>query len=495
MMNCPGKQSIGLLPCIALLFSCMLLNMSQVLGQTGQVSGIVVNAETREALSGVNLTLIQHNEVVAGAVSSEDGRYVIGSVLYGSYQLSARFVGYQKWALDINVDRSVLEQDIELRPGVLDLDEVEVTARRDQPVSDTRVSLMQVEAQSVREMAGGGEDLMRVLQTLPGVLSISDYSNQLIIRGGTPDQNLILLDGIEVFSPYQLHGMGSVINPGLIRAVDLQIGGFPVQYGDRLTSVLAVHTRDGISDEWVQGRVGVNMTSIHGVLEGRLGFWGGSWMFGARRTYFDSFANSFAHRTGIFNDIAFPEFADIQAKTTFRPSRGHLVRLTGLYSRDVLDWEVHQDTFGELEAEDPLFESGSRSRNMAIGLNWIYTPSDRTQLQIWANGYRNRGRNGLTGGLVPLDDKPTTKGFTTPPPVFGGQTDPARFDYRQTYRLQKGTLATHVVMDRGRHRMEMGGWYRSLEQYPGSGPGSGCNRSACFRSTTEWRSTGKCSGR
>ena len=178
--------------------------------------GRVVDAETGGPLPQVNVTLERAGVVMAGTATDDDGQYTIEAVA-GTYQLFARFVGYQTAQTEVVVAGAPVVVDLPMEAAVLDLDEVEVQAEPFQEKDDARISVTRLRPQEARRLAGGSEDVMRTLQTLPGVFATSDYSNQLVVRGGTPDQNLIILDEIEVFSPYQLNGMGSLINPALIR--------------------------------------------------------------------------------------------------------------------------------------------------------------------------------------------------------------------------------------------------------------------------------------
>jgi len=424
--------------------------------QNAQVLGRVTSAATGEALMGVHVTLEQDRVMVAGAVSDADGRYAMRGLAAGSYALAARHIGYREVHLVVVLGAAPVVVDVRLEVGVVGLDEVEVGAEAEQAADDVRVGLSRLSPREARQLAGGGEDVMRALQTLPGVLSASDYANQLIVRGGTPDQNLILLDDIEVFSPYQLHGMSSLLNPAMIRTVELYAGAFPAPYGDRLSSVLAVQTREGRSDTWLGGQVGANLANLNAVLEGRTGFWDGSWLVSGRRTYFDSFANTFARRLNIFNKLALPDFYDAQVKLAFQPARAHRLRLTGLFSHDVLNWGAGQDAFGRQGDGDNLQGGASRSRNTALGLTWTYAPHQALQLSLFANLYQNRGGRVLSGGLTPRDGAFGARVTEPPPPVFG-RADTARFTYDQAYRLRKGSVGGRGTSVRGRHTLEAGG--------------------------------------
>ncbi len=438
----------------------LLLSAASARAQGTQISGTVRADATDAPLAEVNVTLERDGVVVAGTTTDAQGRYRLAGVAPGAYVLAARFVGYRTVEVEVMLGAQPVVRDLRMQAAVLDLQEVEVSALPEQDQADPSVSLRQMRPAQIRQLAGGAEDVMRALQTLPGVLSSNDFSNQLIVRGGTPDQNLIILDDIELFSPYQLSGMGSLLNASVTRSVELYAGAFPARYGDRLSSVLAVEMRDGRPDTWLGGQVSTNMISANLVLEGKTGFWQGSWLASGRRTYFDSFANTFAKRVGIFNDIAFPDFGDVQAKLTLRPARNHQLRFTGLYSRDVLDVLGRQDTFGRQGAEESLREGSNESINAALGGAWNYVPSSGLRVKILANWYRNTGANQLTGDLAPTDGgfdfRLTDALLEPPPPVFGG-AERAQFDYDQAYRLEKAALRGQVVASRGRHTVELGG--------------------------------------
>lgn len=441
---------------LGVLFLCW-MGVCDVLAQTGEISGRVHDAETGDSLPVVNVTLEREGAVVAGVATDDEGRYSMSGVPHGSYTLYARFIGYQTTQADVVIGDTPVVADLRMDVAVLDLEEVEVQTAPFQEESDPNVSLARISPREIRQLPGGGEDVMQTLQTLPGVQVASDFSNQLIVRGSTPDQNLIIMDEIEVFSPYQLSGVGSLLNPNLIRTVDLYAGAFPAMYGDRLSSVLAVQTRDGITDKWLGGRIGSNLVDAHAILEGKTGFWNGSWLVSGRQTYFDSFANTFAKRVGVFNEVAFPDFADVQFKLALRPARGHQLRITGLHSRDALDVVVKTDEIAEQGEDDSLLEGDNLSRNSALGLTWAYVPTADLQVKLLANWYRNKGANTLAGSLIPQGAQLSPRVINPPPPVFGGEQDTTRFRYNQAYGIEKASVGGQFVLTRDRHTLELGG--------------------------------------
>ena len=128
---------------------------------------------------------------------------------------------------------------------------------------------------------------------LPGVQTTSDFSSALYVRGSTPDQNLIMLDGIVVYNPYHLGGIFSTFNTDAIKEADFHAGGFPARHGGRMGAILNVINREGNSNK-ITGMANISLISSKGLLEGPLPKWRGmkgSWMVSGRRTYFDSIIN------------------------------------------------------------------------------------------------------------------------------------------------------------------------------------------------------------
>ena len=133
-------------------------------------------------------------------------------------------------------------------------------------------------------------DIFRTLQMLPGVQTTSDFSSALYVRGSTPDQNLIMLDGIAVYNPYHLGGIFSTFNTDAIKEADFHAGGFPARYGGRMGAILNVLNREGNTRK-VKGSANISLISSKGLIEGPLPSWRGmkgSWMISGRRTYFDT---------------------------------------------------------------------------------------------------------------------------------------------------------------------------------------------------------------
>ncbi len=196
-----------------------------------------------------------------------------------------------------------------------------------------RPSATPVAAEEVFEVAGSFDNVFRTLDTLPGVASTGDFGSRLAVRGGTPDQNLTVMDGVEIHNPYRLFGLVSAFNPETVERFELTAGGFGAPYGDRLSSLLVVDNR--IGERGFTGSSAAGVTDANVVLEGAAPG-GGSWLASARRTWYDLVA-------GLVTDQNLPAFADvqIQAHWTFGP--GHRLALFGLTSRENADFRFDDE--------------------------------------------------------------------------------------------------------------------------------------------------------
>ncbi|MCY4632926.1 MAG: TonB-dependent receptor [Acidobacteria bacterium] len=196
-----------------------------------------------------------------------------------------------------------------------------------------RAAATPIAAAEVFEVAGAFDNIFRTLDTLPGVASTGDFGSRLAVRGGTPDQNLTVMDGVEIHNPYRLFGLVSAFNPETVERFELTAGGFGAAYGDRLSSLLIVDNRVGESD--FSGSTSAGVTDANVVLEGGAPG-GGSWLLSGRRTYYDLVA-------GLVTDQSLPAFADVQAQAHWTFGPGHRLALFGLTSRENADFRFDDE--------------------------------------------------------------------------------------------------------------------------------------------------------
>lgn len=196
---------------------------------------------------------------------------------------------------------------------------------------------------------GALDNIFRTLQALPGVSATEEFGSRLAVRGGSPDQNLTVMDGVEVHDPYRLFGLTSAFNPETIQSFELSTGGFSAKYGDRLSSLLAIENRDGTRAERIAGSATLSITDVNVVTEGALPGGSGSWLFTARRTYFDFIA-------GRIVDQDFPGFGDFQGKVSWDLGQGKRLSVFGMRSRQdaavTVDEEEVRGEFNDDTAND-----------------------------------------------------------------------------------------------------------------------------------------------
>ena len=296
------------------------------------VTGVVVDGSTGAPVAGA--------EVASGAdaVAADDaGRFAVT-------------LGADDDRLQVSAD-GYLDTDVPLDPSVRAGAELEVLlfgntfAETVEVVSaeavPERPSATPIEAEEVFQVAGSLDNIFRTLDALPGVASTGDFGSRLAVRGGTPDQNLTIMDGVEVHNPYRLFGLVSAFNPETVDRFELTAGGFGAAYGDRLSSLLIVDNRPGETD--LGGSSSTSVTDANVVLEGAAPG-NGSWLVSGRRTYYDLVA-------GIVTDQNLPSFADLQLQAGWDFGPGHRLSLLGLTSRENADFRFDDE-------DDPAGDSG-----------------------------------------------------------------------------------------------------------------------------------------
>ena len=249
----------------------------------GDISGFVRDASNGESLPFVNVYLKGESR---GTTSNESGYYAIPNVEPGKHALTASLIGYQTFSKEVAVgDRDIVE-DIRLEEQVIELEGTVIQAEREEvesfDISPGRTTLQIKELKAAP--AAIEADPIRTIQTLPGVASLSDFSVGLYVRGGTPDQNLILLDGSDVYNASHLFGLFSTFPADAAKSTELLRGGYPAKYGGRLSSVLNVITDEGNKEEF-EAAGGVSLISSRLTVQGPIAK--GSYLLSARRTHLD----------------------------------------------------------------------------------------------------------------------------------------------------------------------------------------------------------------
>ena len=375
------------------IFISLLLTASTITAQTGSVRGKVM--EDSSPIPSVNILIVGEN---IGTVTNTNGNYSINSIPVGEYELRFSIVGYETQFYNVTIlANKIIELDVKLNSKMIELGEVQVTGLKQQELSDTRTSLIDLNPRSAKILPGASEDVLRTLQSLPGVLSPNDFSSQLIVRGSGPDQNLIIMDNVEIFNPYRLYGVISMFNPDAVSDVNLISGGFPAKYGDRLSAVLDVTNREGDSKKYFSGNINASIIDANLVFEGKNPFnLNGSWLINSRRTYYDLIIEPFVKNAGLVDEnVTFPNFYDFQTKIVIGPYNGHKFLFNGIYSRDGVD-VLSANNRKTPDSVDVY----NVTKNDVLGLSWHYAPNRNLFNKFIFSWYRNSGSTNFDSQIL-----------------------------------------------------------------------------------------------
>lgn len=292
------------------------------------IAGVVVDAESQAPIVGADVSV-----GAARAVSDASGRFSL-RVPAGVVDVIVTAAGHfpLTTALDVSAgDVTAAELALARDAGFVTSVAVVGTAPTAAPAAET------VAPVQVLRTPGALDNVYRTLQTLPGVQATEEFGSRISVRGGSPDQNLTMMDGVEIHDPYRLFGLTSAFNPETIQRFELATGGFSVKYGDRLSSLLVVENRDGRTGQGLNGSASLSITDANVVLEGGLPKGArGSWLVTGRRTYYDLVAAR-------ITDNDFPGFQDLQARANWAPSAATRVTLFSLTSRQSAALEIDED--------------------------------------------------------------------------------------------------------------------------------------------------------
>ena len=281
-------------------------------GYSYTISGFVKDSSNGEPLPYTNVIIYIDNELgeipndINGAASDVNGYFIIPGISDGNYIIKAMVIGYDSNEQQLIVN-SNLKVNFELSPTPIEGKEIKVSAERMRFEKKVDISRVNLTNRDIRRTPAFIEsDVFRTLQLLPSVNASNDFNAALIVRGGSPDENLILLDGTEVYNPYHIGGIFSTFNSDMIADTEFLAGGFPANYGGRLSSVLTITAREGdskngrlqskfptIAKYWDYSKIrgDISLLSSKFSTEGKI--LNGSWMLSGRRTYFDKFVDAY----------------------------------------------------------------------------------------------------------------------------------------------------------------------------------------------------------
>jgi hypothetical protein len=291
------------------------------------LNGFVRSGDNGEALPGASVSL---PALRRGALTNQAGFYVIPDLPAGPVRVTYTLLGYRTETREVTLpEKGAVSLNLELALAPPEMQGVLVKPGRTENTIEP--STLRLESQQLQRLTVAGEaDLFRAVQALPGVSTLSDFSAGLYVRGGSPDQNLILLDDIDVYNPSHLFGFFSTFNVDAVNTVDLQKSAYPAQYGGRLSSLLDVHNRDG-NRKRLSGVLRTGLIASSATLEGPWRH--GSWMASGRATHLEALAKA------VQVDLPYG-FSDFQSRFNWDPTASDRTSLSYYAGRDKLDWDT-----------------------------------------------------------------------------------------------------------------------------------------------------------
>ena len=323
---------------IYLLFLFLLPIIPGFAQQKYTISGYIKDGKTGENLIGATVTFKELKG--KGTGTNAYGFYSI-TLPTGHYQMTAQFIGYAPLIQPINLNQS-LKQNFSLNEQISTLDEVVVSGqRRDENITKTTMGVQKLNTSEIKNIPVlfGENDVLKTIQLLPGIKPVGEGSSGFNVRGGSSDQNLILLDEATVFNASHLLGFFSVFNSDAIKDITVYKGNEPAEYGGRLSSVLDIKMNDG-NDQKTVVSGGIGLISSHLSVESPIVKDKGSFMITARRTYADLFLKLSSDTTKNTTRLY---FYDINAKASYKLNSNNRIYLSGYFGKDLISLK---NTFG-----------------------------------------------------------------------------------------------------------------------------------------------------
>ena len=294
------------------------------------ISGHIKDATTGEELIGASIFV---KELKTGGITNVYGFYSL-TLPQNKYSVEYRFIGYETQSIEINLEKSI-KKNIELSPSSLTLEEIVVSAETaDENIKSTEMGIVKLNVKEIKSIPiiFGEQDILKIIQLMPGVSSSGEGNSGFYVRGGGIDQNLILLDEAPVYNAGHLMGFFSVFNSDAIKDVKLYKGNAPAEYGGRLSSVLDLKMNDGNSKRFgVSGGLGLIASRL--TIEGPIIKDRSSFIISGRRTYADLFLKLSSDE--VLKDARL-YFYDLNMKANYRFGANDRIFISGYFGRDVL---------------------------------------------------------------------------------------------------------------------------------------------------------------
>lgn len=326
------KTTYALVITLLLLFSGFGLH-----AQTATIRGFVYNESNGEPVIFTNVYLYK---TTYGNTTDDNGYFAITKIPPGDYTLMVTYMGYDSLKIPVSLKANqILTKNLYVRESSVSIEGVSVSAERQAATTETRTSIVNVTPLEIKQIpsVGGQPDLAQYLQVLPGVIFTGDQGGQLYIRGGSPIQNKVLLDGMVVYNPFHSIGLFSVFDTDILRNADIYTGGFNAEHGGRISSVMDITTRDGNKKRFA-GKIGASTFGAKAMIEGPIkkqsenGGGSSSFILSVKNSYLEQSSDIFYDYV---NEDGLPfNFLDIYGKVSINAENGSKVNLFGFNFTD-----------------------------------------------------------------------------------------------------------------------------------------------------------------
>lgn len=344
----PQKLSMRLL----FLFSLSLLISNNLLSQEYSIRGFVYDKSNGEPMPFEKVRLVKESDstLVAGGITDVNGFFSLPKIQQGTYTLKVENFSYNLFSKRIEVTsaKGILNVKIELEKAaaIKEFGEINVSADSKRKKNEVLISQLKLDKKGLERIpsVGGENDIVGAFSVTPGVVTTGDQGGQMYVRGGTPIQNKILLDGMTIYNPFHSIGFFSIFETELIKNVDIYTGGFDARYGGRISSVMDITYRDGNQKEF-GGKISTSPFLAKAVLEGPFSKRkdgkpsNGSYVFSGKHSLLDYTSRSLYPAVNDGNGLPF-NFTDLYAKTTFKSDNGSKFSAFAFHNRDSVNYNV-----------------------------------------------------------------------------------------------------------------------------------------------------------
>jgi len=386
-----------LLLCAALLLSAL----PAAAQEAASLRGYVRDASTGETLLQANIVA---KETGQGTATNNSGYYTLRGLDPGTYTVVFSYIGFQTQTEEVTLAAGEEQRlDVELAPAEVLGEEVVVTGEEDEEI-ERQIGTDRLQTAAITQLPSVLQpDVFRSLSLLPGVTTASDYSSNLYIRGGGPDQTLVLLDGTTVYNPTHFFGFFSTFNPDAIKDVQLYKGAYPAEYGGRLGSVVSIYNKDGNRRE-TTGGLSVGLLASRAYVEGPYGGSdddpAGSYMVAVRRSTLEPVLAALrsAGTEGIPDDFS---FYDVNAKINYDVGPDDKLSLSFYGGQDFLDISPQDDTRFDVNYG-----------NQTVSADWTHLFGDQVFSTVKVTGSRYKSTPKASLGGTPFTQENSVRDFS-----------------------------------------------------------------------------------